>query len=394
MNLDGGVDWSSLPAPAAGLRCTIVLPARDEAALLPRALRALADQRQVPCVHEVIALANNCSDDTATIAREFASSCIDCAIHVVEVSWPEDIAHVGRARRALMDVAASRVASHAPKRGIVLSTDADTRVASDWLATTVMAIDAGADAVGGRIIADVDDVGTNGDAVLSRTARRLMRLDDDYRAERARLEWLVDPDPADPWPRHHQHFGASLAVTASAYRAVGGLPLVPFLEDEALVQALRLEDRSVRHCPQVRVHTSARLDGRTVVGLSWQLREWSRQTDDGCPRVPDPAAEARRWAERRSARSVWSNAQGPQRPAARRTAHDLAALAATLRIDVHRLQALLARSSSFGRWWVAIEQQRAPLRSRALPMDEALRRLRWLTSRSWRPPGAGSSRGR
>ena len=38
---------------------------------------------------------------------------------------------------------------------------------------------------------------------------------------------LLDSVFHDPWPRHYQHFGASLAVTADAYRRAGGLPPVP-----------------------------------------------------------------------------------------------------------------------------------------------------------------------
>jgi len=45
----------------------------------------------------------------------------------------------------------------------------------------------------------------------------------------AELEGWLDPDPADPLPRHHQHFGASLAVTVDAYRRAGGLPSMPGL---------------------------------------------------------------------------------------------------------------------------------------------------------------------
>jgi len=129
---------------------------------------------------------------------------------VVEVKWPAAIANVGRARRALMDVASQRLLDAGTAHGIIISTDADTRVATDWLAATVPAIDAGADAVGGRIVTEVDDA-------LPATAQRLMRLDDRYRLWRERLACLIDPDPGDPWPRHHQHFGASLAVTETAY---------------------------------------------------------------------------------------------------------------------------------------------------------------------------------
>ena len=370
MNLQGTVDWSALAAPQAGLRCVVVLPARNEAALLPGALQAIAAQRDVSFPYEVIVLANNCSDDTAARARGFADTCTSCSVHVVDVAWPGALANVGRARRALLDVASQRVSSAATPPGIIVSTDADTSVADDWLAATAAAIDAGADAVGGRIDTALDND-------LPVAVRRLVRLDDTYRTWRAWLESLVDPDPADPWPRHHQHFGASLAVTAHAYRAVGGQPLVPFLEDEALVRALRLEDKSVRHSPRVRVRTSARLDGRAEVGLSWQLREWSRRaTEGGSPPVADPAIEAAHWAHRRRARALWREANSAQGPGF----EHITELAEAMRIDRRWLTERVAAASPFGRLWDDIERQQLaasqPPRDTSLPMAEALRKLR------------------
>lgn len=370
--LESDVDWTALPVPPTELRCAIVLPARNESALLPIALQAIAEQRHVPFEYEVIVLANNCSDDTAARARSFAANCRACAVHVVEVAWPAELANVGRARRALMEEATQRVQRAGSLRGLVISTDADTRVAPDWLRATAAAIDAGADAVGGRIVPELDDG-------LTATAKRLVRLDDAHRIWRTRLESLVDPDPADPWPRHHQHFGASLAVTAEAYRAVGGQPLVPYLEDEALVRVLRLEDKRIRHCPQVRVHTSARLDGRAEVGLSWQLREWStRAAGASGPLVADPAHEARRWAQRRLARQLWRRARLSRERAEPGAIGAIEALAGELHIDRHGLAERVSDASSFGRLWDGIEQQCEPIAAHALPMDLALRQLRHL----------------
>ena len=64
-------------------------------------------------------------------------------------------------------------------------------------------------------------------------------LDVGYRLLRSQLESLLDPDPADPWPRHYQMFGASLALTAEIYERVGGLPVLPSLEDVALYRTLK-----------------------------------------------------------------------------------------------------------------------------------------------------------
>ena len=371
MEPGGMIDFSALTEPVAGLRCVIVVPARNEEALLPRALQALRQQHAVAWPHEIMVLANNCDDGTAAAARAIAASNHRAPVHVLEVHWPTTEANVGRARRVLMDEAVNRLERAGADRGVVISTDADTQVSNDWLASNLAAVDAGADAVGGRIVTDDDHT-------LPDTLQRLKQLDDSYRLLRARLEALVDPDPADPWPRHHQHFGASLAVTAAAYRAVGGLPSVPFLEDEALVRLLRRHDRRVRHCPHVQVSTSARLDGRAAVGLSWQLREWAmRSAADDTPQVCDPTSESERWRLRRRARAMWLASRGstgehlPIRGL-------LTQVAAALNTAGHELENRVALSTSFGGFWEDIEQRLPGLAQ--IPMVDAVERLQRLIS--------------
>lgn len=365
------VDFSALTEPAAGLRCVIVVPARNEEELLPRALQALRQQQAVAWPHEIMVLANNCDDGTAAAARAIAASDHPTPVHVLEVHWPTNEANVGRARRVLMDEAVRRLERAGAGRGVVISTDADTQVSTDWLASNLAAVDAGADAVGGRIVTDDDHS-------LPDNLQRLKQLDDSYRLLRARLEGLTDPDPADPWPRHHQHFGASLAVTAAAYRVVGGLPRVPFLEDEALVRSLRRHDRRVRHCPHVQVKTSARLDGRAEVGLSWQLREWGLRSDAAdTPQVLDPADECEHWSMRQRARAMWLAARdggGKLAP----TPLLLTQVAASLNTSGPELGRRLALSTTFGQFWEDIEQ-RLPAPGQ-IPMDAAVIRLRRLIS--------------
>src|SRR5204863_6236043 len=95
-----------------------------------------------------------------------------------------------------------------------------------------------------------------------------------YRRLVAWLEDQFDPQPHDPWPRHHQHFGASLAISPRTYRFVGRLPPRRYFEDIAFYQALIQHDVRLRHSNKVRVFTSARLTGRARFGLSRELSEW------------------------------------------------------------------------------------------------------------------------
>jgi hypothetical protein len=111
----------------------------------------------------------------------------------------------------------------------------------------------------------------------------------------ARLESLLDPDPADPWPRHLDHFGASLACTPEIYRLSGGLPCVTPLEDVAFVDAMRRCDARIRHSVRVRVQTSARFDGRAHIGFSGQLNEWQRDARRGQSQLVESCS----WLEHR-----------------------------------------------------------------------------------------------
>lgn len=371
--------WQHLPPPATALKISVIIPAKDEATNLPATLAALATQLDMqgePLPHdcyEILVLANNCQDQTAATVRAFSRRYPALALYVAETTLTSSEAHVGRARCLLMDEACRRLELTAGRAGIIASTDADTRVATTWLAAMQLEFEAGADAVGGRILPEAGAPhGGRG---------RLTHLRDAlYRLLRARLEALLDPDPADPWPRHHQHFGASLAVTVAAYRQVGGLPVVPFLEDEALCQALRRHDLQVRHSPKVRVVTSARREGRVAVGLSWQLREWdmlARQQRN--PMVESGATLIAEWQARQQLRHIWNQVQQPG--SARRPLLSVQ-LAAALSVPAGALARQLSTSASFGGLWEWVQQHRACWRRhRLIPLPQAILELRQLVTR-------------
>ena len=201
-------------------------------------------------------------------------------LHVLDGSFSEPDAHIGHVRRLLMEEACYRLEHSEAGAKAILSTDSDTEVAPDWIAQNLLEIARGVDAVGGLI-----QFNPRERASLSPRIRRSHDLDDRYKTLVAWLEDQIDPLPHDPWPRHYHHFGASLAVTPEAYRAVGGLPPERQLEDLAFFQALLRSDKKFRHSPLVTVQTSARLDGRAPVGLAWQLQRW-HETDDACERLP------------------------------------------------------------------------------------------------------------
>ena len=290
----------------------MTIPVRDEAALLPRALEALAGQvdrrgRPLnPACYEVLILANNCTDGSAALARQFGARRPELRLRVADVRLLPEDAHVGVARRLAMDWAARRFEQAGRPGGLIASTDADTRAAPDWIAALLEAFRRGADAVGGRVKAEVGDRDR-----LPPPVRRRYLLDVAYRLLCAEYEALLDPCPHDPWPRHHQFQGASMAVTVAAYRRAGGLPALPCGEDVALERALARTGARVRHSPDVRAFASARQWGRAEGGMATQLRAWNPQgplDEAACP-VESPESVRARLLARRRLRVAWRQAR-------------------------------------------------------------------------------------
>ena len=307
--LGGAVSARALPdlfgAVHPALRLSVVVPARDEAERLPALLAALAAQRDAdgrPFARgtvEALVLVNNSTDGSAEVARAAAPWA-----RVAEVALDAPNAHVGRARQILMDAACVRLLSAGRPDGLICSTDADTRPAPDWLAATA-AEARGVDAVGGRALLLPDER-----AALAPGVRRLALLELAYRRAVEDLRALYAHEPWDPAPRHHHHFGASLAVRADAYAAVGGLPARERYEDIALVHALWAAGRRVRHSGRVRVWTSARTDGRAQGGLAHDVARWTAHAEVGTEPAVEPAARA----EHRLARlALWVH-RAPETP--------------------------------------------------------------------------------
>ncbi len=274
-----------------GCRASVIIPARNEEHSLPATLDALRLQVDIfglpldPTLYEVIVLLNNCTDQSVEAVGRYQREHPTFRLQYAERFFPSEAAHVGTARRHLMDTAFHRLNSPARPKVAILSTDADTTVAPNWILRNLAAIEQGAEVVGGVINLKPEDLVSLDPGTLH--AYRADRL---YQREVACLESILDPDPVDPWPRHLDHFGASLACTPDIYRRAGGLPPVRQLEDVAFIDALRRVDARIRHAPDVSVFTSARLKGRTEVGLSGQLRLWHVAAVQGHPHMVESAA--------------------------------------------------------------------------------------------------------
>ncbi len=341
---------SAPPDPACELSVTI--PVHNEEAGIVATLSALAAQVDLqgrpldPRRYEVLVLANNCSDRTVKLARRFAAAHPAMRLHVIEIVLPPPHAHVGAARRLVMDEACRRLQSLGDGGRVIGTTDGDTLVRPTWAVSTLDEIVRGADAVGGRILATPQEI-----AALDTGTRLYYRRDTAYRTLRAAYESILNPDPANAWPRHHHCFGASLAVTARTYLAAGGLPVVHCLEDLAFVRALERQDARVRQSPAVNVLTSLRCSGRVDVGLSWTLARWTRAAQTGEPlRLESPDAIAWEALNRRCLRRLWEGA---------RTAGALAQASASVGMRVRRLNQFRQEAETAGAFCQAVcEYQR------------------------------------
>ncbi|MFB2597853.1 glycosyltransferase family 2 protein [Herbiconiux sp. P17] len=222
----------------------VVMPARDEEALLAEAVTGVLSARAElvraepewaePGRVRIVVVLDACTDGSLAVARSFGA-----AIEVLEV----DVANVGRARRAGVDRLLDR-APRDPRDLWICSTDADTEVPGRWLRDHLQAARDGAAVAVGRVVPRAADVGST---LLA------------------------------AWRREHEGggrhvYGANLGFRADAYRAAGGFPPLGVGEDVEFVRAAEQNGAAVLDLPFSVVQTSGRRDGRTPGGFAGYLR--------------------------------------------------------------------------------------------------------------------------
>lgn len=323
----------------------VAIPAKDECMCIGRCLAALAAQRDAPSPDIVLVL-NNTTDGTAVTVRDMQAR-LPLRIHLHEVDLPPERAYAGWARKLAMDAAADL----AGPGGVVLSTDADGYVAPDWIAANLRAIAAGADAVAGMAEIDPEDAALIPSVLHEDDAREC-----GYAALLDELDALLDPNLHDPMPRHDQHSGASIAVTAEAYRRAGGIPPLPIGEDRGLFDALARIDARIRHAPDVVVTVSGRIEGRAVGGMADTIRRRLAQPDEMLDeRLEFAEMAARRSDLRRRCRAAF------------RDGTDDGVLAGMLAVEPARL-AVWLRLPAFGAMWDKVQAESPALIRRRVPV--------------------------
>jgi hypothetical protein len=154
---------------------------------------------------------------------------------------------------------------------LILSSDADTVVARDWIEKMLRYFDVGFDAVAGIARIRARDFGT-----LTAAQRRRLRQLTKYHALLAYLR-RDRSAPDDPWPNHGYEGGASIGLTFGVYRTIGGCPPLPCGEDRAMFEAVRTAGGRIRHALDVRVFTSGRRIGRARGGTADTIDLWCSQ---------------------------------------------------------------------------------------------------------------------
>jgi glucosyl-3-phosphoglycerate synthase len=231
----------------------VVIPARDEADHLPRCLAALAAQTVGRDQFELIVVADACRDDTVAVAEHAAR---ELGLTLRVLTGPGRGA--GAARLIGMDAAAALLEAGGRVDGLIACTDADSRPRPDWLERQLAHIRDGAEAIAGLIELEPPDA-----QELPAGVRERRSVD---AAERLRA--VHEHDQA---AEHHHSGGASLGITARAYRRVGGIEPLAALEDAAFAQRLAEHGVHLRRASDVRVLTSGRLGGRAARGLAVDL---------------------------------------------------------------------------------------------------------------------------
>jgi glycosyltransferase involved in cell wall biosynthesis len=331
-----------------GPRVIVAIPVHNESGYIEKCLGALALQEGAS-PFDVVALLNNCTDATSRIVDGLASR-LPYRLHILEYWLDPSVRSAGLARR----MAVRHAEMLAGEGGIVLTTDADGTVATDWIAANVAAIDAGSDAVAG--MAELDSEGTV-------TIPRQLQIDEEksetFGTLLDEIDWLLDPDEADPWPRHTQHSGASIAVRASWLARVGGIPPVPIGEDRQLFSQLRQLDARIRHSRDVVVSVSGRIVGRAKGGMADTIARRLREPDQWLDDNLEPAlGRARRAMLRARARDVWSEKAWGQ---------PSSMLAKSLQLPAAIIRHAFS-AATFGHAWSELERASPMLRWRAVPI--------------------------
>ncbi|MAC11682.1 MAG: hypothetical protein CMN74_05550 [Sphingorhabdus sp.] len=247
----------------------VAIPARNEIALLPRALAALGrtmdacrSQRGV-----VVLVVNDSDDGSADLFGRWAET-RNAAFALAEIGFNNAIRDAPHARRFAMDIAAQFT-----PHGAILTTDADSHVGPNWIEAFQNGLKAGYDLLCEDVRLDETELGRLPDSVRAVGAleRRYFEL-----CEELWQRWT------GRGPFAVRASGASMAIRTPVYHSLGGLPTPRVGEDSALAVNAQKAEYRVFNCGDLGTRTSARLHGRAAGGCGEALRQRACEADPAC----------------------------------------------------------------------------------------------------------------
>ncbi len=248
-------------------QAAVVIPARNEADRIVACLESLRCQWSLSGQSMLggfvtVVVVNGTSDATCGEVMRWHAAHPTVPLVLVDIDFPAAEAHVGSARSLGLEIAALLLDQNGDGERMLFSTDADTRLASNAIAEAYAWLRRGADAVGAHILAGEHDTSCIGAAINA------------YRLFHARLRHRYYRQPFDVQPPHGDFGGAGFGVSLTAFRAVGGLPVLSYDEDQFMRRRLLDAGFEVAYPRSLKVFTSTRLDGRTEWGMAKQLAAW------------------------------------------------------------------------------------------------------------------------
>lgn len=239
------------------IQVAICIPARNEAEELPGLFAALDGLTIPDATDVVICLAlDGCTDTSFDLAEAYRMRSRYC---VMLDEMPATSSNAGRARHASVVLGLGCLTS---SDGILLTTDADSAPACDWVARMVQALEH-ADVVAGRII-------QRGQAAA------LQARVEAYYDMLFSMRRMLDPVPWEAPLPHHQTGGANLGMRSSSYTIAGGFRPLVHGEDATFIDDASRAGLRVRRDAACVVSTSNRRLGRVAGGMASTLRMLDR----------------------------------------------------------------------------------------------------------------------
>ena len=301
----------------------------------------------------VVLMVNNSSDGSAEAALKALMTRRMNGI-VVDVALAPEIANAGWSRRLALDIAVR----WARRDAVLMTTEADGRVAPDWADANLAALADGAHLVCGRIAPDAAEAAQLPSGIGQSDAVERM-----YTALSIELDAKLDPRAHDPWPHHGLASGASLAIRARDYCAVGRLPRQSCSEDRAFAALVERHDLCVRHSDAPLVTVSCRLQGRARGGMADAIAARIADPDSLSDQRLYPARiTARRATYRNALRAAWT---------AKTDTSFLVRQLLTAPAHVPRVRSF----GTFGAFWAEIEAGAASLAATRMRPSQLAREL-------------------